>query len=273
VTVHESARLGDDADSLGPRALVDRLNAGEPYAVAFGGQGGGSWLTDLEELVSSAGIESELSWLAGEAELLLEPVADELVVVRPIGFDPMRWVRACAAGEGAPSTAELTSAAVSVPGIFLAQIAAVRALKRQGLDFAAAPPVGLAGHSQGVLAVAAFRAAGTEDVQMLALAQLIGAAGTLVARRRGITASGEHSPMVSVTNADPARIAALLEGFAADVRTVEAPALSIRNGRRSMVITGTPQQLSRFQLYCAQISDRETAERKGKLRGGIVPST
>jgi fatty acid synthase, bacteria type len=270
VTVHESARLGDDADSLSTRALVDRLNAGEPYAVAFGGQGGGSWLTDLEELVSSAGIESELSRLTGEAELLLEPAADELVVVRPIGFDPMRWVRACAAGEGAPSTAELTSAAVSVPGIFLAQIAAVRALKRQGLDFAAAPPVGLAGHSQGVLAVAACRAAGAEDVQMLALAQLIGAAGTLVARRRGITASGEHSPMVAVTNADPARIAALLEEFAADVRTVEAPALSIRNGRRSMVITGTPQQLSRFQLYCAQISDRETAERKGKLRGGSV---
>ena len=53
-------------------ALVDRLNAGEPYAVAFGGQGG-AWLENLEELVSSAGIESELSELVGEAELLLEP--------------------------------------------------------------------------------------------------------------------------------------------------------------------------------------------------------
>ena len=40
-------------------ALVDRLNAGEPYAVAFGGQGA-SWLENLEELVSSAGIESEV---------------------------------------------------------------------------------------------------------------------------------------------------------------------------------------------------------------------
>ncbi len=34
--------------------------AGEPYAVAFGGQGG-SWLENLEELVNSAGIESEIS--------------------------------------------------------------------------------------------------------------------------------------------------------------------------------------------------------------------
>ena len=73
-------------------ALVDRLNAGEPYAVAFGGQGG-SWLENLEELVSSAGIESELSEVVGEAALILEPVARELVVVRPIGFEPLQWVR------------------------------------------------------------------------------------------------------------------------------------------------------------------------------------
>lgn len=46
--------------------------------------------------------------------------------------------------------------------------------------------------------------------------------------------------------------------------------LSIRNGRRSVVITGTPEQLSRFELYCQQISEKEEAERKNKLRGGDV---
>lgn len=71
-----------------------------------------------------------------------------------------------------------------MPGVFLTQIAAVRALARQGLDFSTAPPVALAGHSQGVLAVESFEAGGERDVQLLALAQLIGAAGTLVARRR-----------------------------------------------------------------------------------------
>ena len=90
-------------------ALVDRLNAGEPYAVAFGGQGS-AWLETLEELVTSAGIESELATLAGEAELLLEPVADELIVVRPIGFEPLRWVRALAADEPVPSAKQLISA-------------------------------------------------------------------------------------------------------------------------------------------------------------------
>ena len=270
VTIHEHDRRSDHTDEVNAYALVDRLNAGEPYAVAFGGQGNSSWLVSLEEIITTAGIESELSRIVGEAELLLEPVADELVVVRPIGFEPLNWVRQLAAEEQGPSRRQLTSSAVSLPGVLLSQIAAIRALGHQGLDFAAAPPVALAGHSQGVLAVEAFKAGGARDVQMLALAQLLGAAGTLVARRRGITALGDKSPMVSVTNAEPERIAALLDEFAEDVRTVLPPVLSIRNGHRSVVITGTPEQLSRFELYCKQIADSEAAERKNKLRGGAV---
>ncbi|OCB35498.1 3-oxoacyl-ACP synthase [Mycobacterium malmoense] len=265
-----------DRDGNGPHAaagethaLVDRLTAGEPYAVAFGGQGS-AWLETLEELVSSAGIESDLATLVGEVELLLEPVARELVVVRPIGFEPLAWVRALAAEDPVPSDKHLTSAAVSIPGVLLTQIAAVRALARQGMDLGATPPVAVAGHSQGVLAVEALKAAGARDAELLAMAQLIGAAGTLVARRRGISVLGDRPPMVSVTNADPERISRLLDEFAQDVRTVLPPVLSIRNGRRSVVITGTPEQLSRFELYCQQISEKEEADRKNKLRGGDV---
>jgi len=255
--------------SQGTHALVDRLAAGEAYAVAFGGQGS-AWLETLEELVSSAGIESELATLVGEAELLLEPVASELVVVRPIGFEPLRWVRALAAEDPVPSTKQLTSAAVSLPGVLLSQIAAERTLARQGMDLRTTPPVAVVGHSQGILAVEALKAAGERDVELLALAQLIGAAGTLVARRRGISVLGDRSPMVSISNADPERIYRLLEDFSQDVRTVLPPVLSIRNGRRSVVITGTPEQLSRFELYCKQISEKEEADRKNKVRGGDV---
>jgi len=272
VTIHEPDRVSADRDGNSPpstHALVDRLTTGEPYAVAFGGQGS-AWLETLEELVSSAGIETDLATLAGEVELLLEPVAKELVVVRPIGFEPLRWVRALAAEDPVPSEKHLTSAAVSIPGVLLTQIAAGRALARQGMDWVATPPVAVAGHSQGVLAVEAFKAAGARDVELLALAQLIGAAGTLVARRRGISVLGDRPPMVSVTNADPERIRRLLDEFAQDVRTVLPPVLSIRNGRRSVVITGTPEQLSRFELYCQQISEKEEADRKNKVRGGDV---
>ena len=272
MTIHEHDRVSADRDGSGPHtshALVDRLTAGESYAIAFGGQGS-AWLENLEELVSSAGIESELATLVGEVELLLEPVARELVVVRPIGFEPLSWVRALAAEDPVPSDKHLTSAAVSIPGVLLTQIAAARALARQGMDWAATPPVAVVGHSQGVLAVEAFKAAGARDVELLALAQLIGAAGTLVARRRGISVLGDRPPMVSVTNADPERVRRLLDEFAQDVRTVLPPVLSIRNGRRSVVITGTPEQLSRFELYCQQISEKEEADRKNKVRGGDV---
>ncbi|HVQ83964.1 MAG TPA: fatty acid synthase subunit beta domain-containing protein [Mycobacterium sp.] len=272
MTIHEHDRVTADRDENSPvstHALVDRLTAGEPYAVAFGGQGS-AWLETLEELVSSAGIETELATLVGEVQLLLEPVAKELVVVRPIGFEPLDWVRALAAEDPVPSDKHLTSAAVSIPGVLLTQIAAVRTLARQGMDWAGTPPVAVAGHSQGVLAVEAFKADGARDVELLALAQLIGAAGTLVARRRGISVLGDRPPMVSVTNADPERIRRLLDEFAQDVRTVLPPVLSIRNGRRSVVITGTPEQLSRFELYCRQISEKEEADRKNKIRGGDV---
>ncbi|MCV7401403.1 type I polyketide synthase [Mycobacterium fragae] len=276
MTIYEHDRVSDDGmtpdapeATQGTHALVDRLTAGELYAVAFGGQGS-AWLETLEELVSAAGIESELTTLVGEVNLLLEPVAKELVVVRPIGFEPLRWVRALAAEDPVPSAKQLTSAAVSVPGVLLTQIAAVRALARQGMDLTATPPVAVVGHSQGVLGVEALKAGGARDIELLALAQLIGAAGTLVARRRGISVLGDRSPMVSVSNADPERIYRLLDDFSQDVRTVLPPVLSIRNGRRSVVITGTPEQLSRFELYCKQISEKEEADRKNKIRGGDV---
>ena len=233
-------RDGGSPQPVSHHALVDRLGAGEPYAVAFGGQGSG-WLENLEELVSSAGIEDELAAVVGEAEVMLEPIADELVVVRPIGFEPLLWVRAHAAGEPVPNSRQLTSAATSMPGILLTQLAAIRALTRQGMDFAATPPVASAGHSQGVLAVESLYSRGARDVELMVLIQLIGAACTLVARRRGISALGDRPPMVSVTNADPERICELLDEFAQDVRTVLPPALSIRNGRRSSVITGQPR--------------------------------
>ncbi|MDT5209467.1 MAG: fatty acid synthase, bacteria type, partial [Mycobacterium sp.] len=276
MTINEQSRATTDrknqpSDVLAGthHALVDRLNAGEPYAVAFGGQGG-AWLENLEELVSSAGIESELNEVVGEAALLLEPVARELVVVRPIGFEPLQWVRALAAEEPLPNTKQLITAAISGPGILLAQMAAIRALTRQGLDLHGAPPVAMAGHSQGIMACESLRAKGAKDAELLALLQLIGAAGSLVSRRRGMVGRGDKSPMVSVTNVDPDRMAELLEDFSTDVRTVLPPVLSIRNGRRSVVITGTPEQLGRFELYCSKITEKEEAERKNKIRGGAV---
>ncbi|WP_397519370.1 hypothetical protein, partial [Rhodococcus pyridinivorans] len=60
------------------RALVDKLLAGEPYALAFGGQGA-PWLTSLEELSRDNGLEPVLTDLVNRATAHLAPVASDLV--------------------------------------------------------------------------------------------------------------------------------------------------------------------------------------------------
>src|SRR5205823_13761807 len=102
------------------------------------------------------------------------------------GFEPLQWVRALAAEEKLPTAKQLMSIAISGPGILLAQMAATRAVIRQGLDLYGAPPVALAGHSQGIVAVESLMAEGTRDAEMLAILQLMGAAGSLMSRRRGM---------------------------------------------------------------------------------------
>ncbi|OOL29455.1 hypothetical protein GQ85_25850, partial [Rhodococcus rhodochrous] len=176
-----SRRASDRGNAPASRkgALVDKLLAGEPYALAFGGQGA-PWLSSLEELSRDNGLEPVLTELVNEATALLAPVAHDLVVVRPSGFDPIAWMLEQEVADedetpvSGPSESTLTSAAVSLPGVFLTQVAALRALANQGLDVTAQAPAAVIGHSQGVLAVAATEAAGAKDGQILAIAQLIG---------------------------------------------------------------------------------------------------
>lgn len=148
---------------------------------------------------------------------MLVPVSDELLVVRSVGFDPIGWMLEQdladddTAGSYGPSEAALTSAAVSLPGVFLTQVAALRALKLQGLDPAQTPPVKVVGHSQGLIAAESVAADGAQDANFLAIAQLVGAAAGLVGRRRGIIGAGDRAPMVSVGNVEPERLQAIVD--------------------------------------------------------------
>lgn len=176
------AAAGKAASGSARSPLLDRLLGGEPYALAFGGQGA-QWLNELEEIGRDSALEPELTALVNEAATLLEPVAAQLLVVRPVGFDPIGWMlenELADAEEGeisaAPSERVLRSAAVSMPGVLLTQVAAVRALRLQGLDPAEHAPVAIVGHSQGLLAAAAVEAGGARDAELLAVAQMIGAA-------------------------------------------------------------------------------------------------
>ncbi|WP_228838003.1 type I polyketide synthase [Nocardia amamiensis] len=288
MTINESTKTGagrstkaveaaGKAAAGGARSpLLDRLLGGVPYALAFGGQGA-QWLNELEEIGRDSALEPELTALVNEAATLLEPVAAQLLVVRPVGFDPIGWMlenELADTDEGetsaAPSEHVLRSAAVSMPGVLLTQVAAVRALRLQGLDAAEHAPAAIVGHSQGLLAAAAVEAGGARDAELLAIAQMIGAAAGLVARRRGLMPVGDQSPMVAVSNVDPE----LLRGVVAQVCEGLDPAagvvVSIRNGRRRAVLSGPPAQLERVRRRCAQIHDEQARERDAKVRGGSV---
>ncbi|WP_378738234.1 fatty acid synthase subunit beta domain-containing protein [Nocardia brasiliensis] len=272
-----SAKVVAAAQGGGNRSpLLDRLLSGTPYALAFGGQGA-QWLDELEEIGRDSALEPELTALVNEAEALLEPVAAQLLVVRPVGFDPIGWMLEdelvdTDQGEvsAAPSPRVLRSAAVSMPGVLLSQIAAMRALRLQGLDPTQHAPVAIVGHSQGRLAATAVEAGGRRDAELLAVAQLIGAAAGLVARRRGLMPVGERSPMVAVSHVDPARLRAVVAEVSEGVDPAAAAVVSIRNGRRRAVLSGTPAQLERVRQRCAQIHDEQTRERDAKVRGGAI---
>ncbi|MFH5230756.1 fatty acid synthase subunit beta domain-containing protein [Antrihabitans spumae] len=289
MTINESAAPGNGRGSQSsprpapngskPQApsrapLIDRLLAGEPYAIAFGGQGS-SWLDALEEITRDSGIEPEITDLVNEATRLIAPVADDLLVVRPLGFDPIGWMLErdlAEEGEGnpGPSDTVLTSAPVSPPGIFLCQLAALRALTLQGIDPAVTRPVVSVGHSQGLLGVYSVGDDAARDAELLAIAQLSGAAAALVGRRRGLIGSSPRSPMMSVANVDPDELRAVVAEVAEGVDPKIAPFVSIRNGRRRVVVSGAPAQLERLRDRCKEITAEQTKERDAKKRGGAV---
>ncbi|MFT4199867.1 fatty acid synthase subunit beta domain-containing protein, partial [Gordonia sp. (in: high G+C Gram-positive bacteria)] len=262
-------------------SLIDRIADGEAYAVAFGGQGA-PWLPTLAELVVDAELGRHLEQTVGAAARLTEPVAAELAIAAPDGFDPLRWVElfdsADALGDGTgflPDDGALMAAATSIPGILLAQLAALASLRKQGLDTDLYPPTSAVGHSQGCLAVDAVRIG--ENVAdlpgegaMLALARLIGAAASITAARRGLNAAADGSPMLSITNVQPARIEEILAQYRAECTTGEQglPVIALRNGRRGVVIAGAPAHLAAITARCEQIAEAEAADRKRKLTGG-----
>ncbi|WP_420873764.1 fatty acid synthase subunit beta domain-containing protein [Nocardia huaxiensis] len=283
MTINESTGTGAKGKLAGKKqdggvraSLLDRLLAGAPYALAFGGQGA-AWLTELEEIGRDSALEPELTAIVNEAAEKLEPVAAQLLVVRPVGFDPIAWmledeITDTEQGEvsAAPSAQVLRSAAVSMPGVFLTQIAALRALRLQGLDIVAQAPAAVIGHSQGRIAATAAQAHGQRDAELLAVAQLIGAAAGLVARRRGLMPIGDRAPMVAVSNIDPEQLRAVVEQVSQGVEPEKAAVVSIRNGRRRAVLSGPVSQLDRVRQRCTEIHEEQAKDRDAKKRGGSV---
>ncbi|WP_067473588.1 type I polyketide synthase [Nocardia amamiensis] len=246
-------------------ALVDRLRGGEAFALAFGGQGA-RWLNPLAELLADTDLEFDAAELVDEAARLVQPVERELALVRPEAFDPLRWIL-----EPNPSCdAVAATPPMSFPGVLLGQLTMIRVLSLLGLDPGHTPPMALIGHSQGLLGASALANNNTRDVELLALAQLLGAAAVLVGRRRGMVGSATYPPMVSVAGVAPDRLRAVVDEFAAQIAAPDAPVVSVRNGRRRVVVSGGAGHLARLRRHCEEITRQQRGERDARTRGGAV---
>lgn len=239
------------------RALIDRLDAGEPFAILFGGQGA-DWFEPLSDLIRDFALESELAGIIDQAQRLLAPVADQLLRI-DAEFSPLRWIDAVAISAeqdepaDIPTVAELAAPVLSVPGIVLTQLAGIKALHRQGVDVTINRPVAVCGHSQGKFAAASLN--GHEPADVLAVAMLAGVAIQLTARRRGL--SGRS--MISVDGIGDADIADLDLGKAVS---------RVRNGRRTVVFSGPAEDLRHITTQLQRRADYERDLRERKVCGG-----
>ncbi len=262
-----TARSGRPSGSSDRRpALVDRLRDDVPFALLLGGQGG-PWLEPLAELARDFALENELRGLVERADELLAPVAVELSRTGTT-MDPLGWLDVLAVGESAedldaptvPDAHALRAPAVSVPGIALTQLAGLAALREQGLDLRSSPPVAAAGHSQGALVLAALD--GLAPAEVYAYARLVGAAGQVVGRRRGLLGR----TMVSITGEGLERVTQALAPLPAGARVVTR----LRNGRRSVVLSGPEAGLERAVALLDERAATEKAERERKTTGGAA---
>lgn len=101
----------------------------EPFALCFSGQGF-DWISSLREALAD-GARDRANEVAAAARIL-KPVAGQIAAARPQGFEPIKWA------ENGADGIDLVRAAVSAPGIFLAQIANLHTLDVSGAEGKAA---------------------------------------------------------------------------------------------------------------------------------------
>ena len=249
--------------------FLDRLNS-EPHALAFAGQST-PWPVTLADQSANPVLDEALHTHADAAQALLYPVSADLLATtgRPVdlfGFEPNPARLGAAA-----------AASASVPGIALAQLGALLDAASLGYNPAVAKPVAVLGHSQGVLAVhmvqaiveaGSIEAASAQIDEILAIATLIGVAGTRQARQLGLAARhGEATPMLSVKDITRAQVDALIKR----VSGARGPiAVAVTNSATHYVLSGYPEDLAAFGVEVAKEHKHQAKLREEKVRGGRV---
>ena len=249
--------------------FLNRLTT-EPHALAFAGQST-PWPVALADQTTDPSLDEALRGHVAAANRLLAPAASDLLATTGHPVDLFGFT---------PNPARLSAAAdatASVEGVALTQLGALLDLEHLGYSVAAAKPVAVLGHSQGVLAVhmtRAIEAAGSIEAagktldEILAVAALIGAAGTRRVRELGLNPKyGEASPMLSVKGATREQVEALV----ARVNNAHGPiSIAVTNSDNHHVLSGYPEDLAAFAFETEREHQHQAKLREQKLHGGTV---
>ena len=252
-----------------PNFFLSRLN-GEPHALAFGGQST-PWPVALADLTNDPALEATLRGHVAAANTMLAPVAADLLATTGRAVDLFGFK---------PNPARLGAAAaatVSVEGIALTQLGALIDAAGLGLDVANTAPVAVLGHSQGVLGAhmvnvirkaGSIEAAGQQIDEILAIAELIGVAGTRKARELALTAQhAGATPMLSVRGATKRQV----EVLASRVPNPRGPiSIAVTNSSNNHVLSGYPEDLAAFEVEAGKEHKHQQTLRDEKIRGGAV---
>ena len=253
--------MTDHSINVGLRAGSDRLVARfaqEPFALVFSGQGF-DWLTTLKTAVNQ-GASRTVAPLVEQANELIAPVVDQIAGTRTVGFDPIGW-----ASDAKEISFDAAQAAISVPGIFVSQLAVLDVLESQGLDVDAA--VTSLGHSQGILGVFACQDL-TRAAEVLAIAQLVGAAVTRQARVTGLVAQGDAGPMVAIGNITREQLQQAIDTACGDLDENIRPTIGLRNARTTYVLVGRPEDNRKVLDLLRHQAAKDAKAVENKLRGG-----
>ncbi|MFC2356558.1 MAG: 3-oxoacyl-ACP synthase, partial [Corynebacterium matruchotii] len=253
--------MTDHSINVGLRAGSDRLVARfaqEPFALVFSGQGF-DWLTTLKTAVNQ-GASRTVAPLVEQANELIAPVVDQIAGTRTVGFDPIGW-----ASDAKEISFDAAQAAISVPGIFVSQLAVLDVLESQGLDVDAA--VTSLGHSQGILGVFACQDL-TRAAEVLAIAQLVGAAVTRQARVTGLVAQGDAGPMVAIGNITREQLQQAIDTACGDLDENIRPTIGLRNARTTYVLVGRPEDNRKILDLLRHQAAKDAKAVENKLRGG-----
>ena len=243
-----------------PKTFSKKLISNKLYAIAFGNHST-NWLENLKNLLEIFNMESDLISLTYQADLLLKPIADEILILSSIEFNPVKWALTNSIYSNVPTYRQLNSAAIYIPGNFITQIATWQILFSQNMDTETTfPPVEVVGYSYGEIAAKALEFGEINSAELLALSQIISAAGIRIARDYSIRAAKDRQPMILFENINPEVIYRLIKIFNLNLGSTLSPVISIRNRKNSTIVTGTSEQLLQFEFFFKQITEKENSK-------------